>query len=481
MALYQHLASLLLLIRLVASLAVDTSNATYWFAQPVDHFGNTSSGLAQWQQQYMINATYYQPGGPVFLITPGETPLTRYYADTTHLNTLAQSLHALVVAIEHRFYGDSNPTLDLSAASLQYLTIPNVLADFASFTRSVKQQPSKVFPGLAVPENSRVIFFGGSYAGNVAAWMRSEYPELIDGAWASSAVVYGRLQDYQYDQRFGAHLQSLGCGQCFAQAVSDLDQMLLSNDPQELLAAQQKFGIPELSASDTAALISALVSATANEPVSQMGDPMLPAVCAFFNTSSCIDGYAAATNAAIQMMGLLPQQLLIMGNSSLALDYDALGQVPRVWYYQMCSWFGGWQVPPPASMHLTPYRSQLLDLDYWQGNCQKKFGTGVAVPVDVEGYNRRWFDTLRGVSNIYYTAGELEIWRDSTVVVESSLLGDVASGSRIRLIEGANHGQDIQAESDLDLDTVKEARRVGDRLVRRWLNLRTSHGPRSCR
>ncbi|KAJ2379413.1 hypothetical protein IW150_000180 [Coemansia sp. RSA 2607] len=476
---YLHLISLLFLIRLVASLAIDTSNATYWFTQPVDHF--SKSRLAQWKQQYIINATYYQPGGPVFLITPGETPLSRYYADDTHVTTLAQSLHALVVAIEHRFYGASNPTADLSGASLKYLTIENVLEDFASFVRALKSQPSEVFPDLTVPGDSRVVFFGGSYAGNVAAWMRAEYPELIEGAWASSAVLYGRLLDYQYDQRFGAHLQKLGCGRCFAQAVSDLDRMLLSNDPQKLLEAQQKFGIPALSAPDTAALISALVSATANEPISQAGDPMMPAVCMFFNTSSCLDGYAAATNAAIQMMGLLPQHLLIMGNSSLALDYDALGQVPRVWYYQMCSWFGGWQVPPPLKLELTAYRSQLLDQNYWQGNCQKKFGTDVAVPVDVDGYNRKWFNTLKGVSNIYYTAGELEIWRDSTVVAQDSVLGGIGSGSQIRLIEGANHGQDIQAENDLDLDTVKEARHVGNKLVRRWLKLRTLHEPRSCR
>ncbi|KAJ2861770.1 hypothetical protein FB639_005465 [Coemansia asiatica] len=380
----------------------------------------------------------------------------------------------MVVAVEHRFYGQSNPMPDLSGASLAYLTIDNVLEDFASIIRALKTDPSSVFP-VAVPKNSQVVFGGGSYAGNIAAWMRAKYPDLVEGAWASSAVVYGRLKNYQYDQSFGHHLNKLGCGKCFAQAVKDLDGILLSNDKQRIIDAQQKFGIPQLNTADSAALVAALVSSAANDPITLAGDPMNYAVCSYFadqtdsHLSSCLDRYASATNAAIERMGLLPNMLLIMGNSSLGLDYTALDQVSRTWYYQMCAWFGGWQVPPPKSTGLTAYRSQLLNLDYWQQNCQKKFGTKIRIPVDVDKYNNEWFDVLRGASNIYYTTGELEIWRDSTVATTTGNLLKSDRGSRIVVIRGANHGQDIQLESELDLDSVKDARRIGNRLVSRWL------------
>jgi thymus-specific serine protease len=39
---------------------------------------------------------------------------------------------------------------------------------------------------------------GGSYAGNLAAWMRLAYPELVFAAYASSAPVNALIDDWQY-------------------------------------------------------------------------------------------------------------------------------------------------------------------------------------------------------------------------------------------------------------------------------------------
>ncbi|KAJ2826337.1 hypothetical protein IWW50_002406, partial [Coemansia erecta] len=183
--------------------AIPASSTPYWFAQPVDHFGSNN---AMWQQQYLVNATFYQPGGPIYVSTPGEQVITTRFVDGMHATELAQQTNGLVVSIEHRFFGQSNPTPDISGSSLQYMTIENSLEDFASFLRAARSQPSDVFP-TPVSENSKVVFVGGSYSGNVAAWMRAKYPALVQGAWASSAIVYGRLENYQFDQSYGRHLQ----------------------------------------------------------------------------------------------------------------------------------------------------------------------------------------------------------------------------------------------------------------------------------
>ncbi|KAJ2629911.1 hypothetical protein GGF44_004173 [Coemansia sp. RSA 1694] len=158
-----------------------------------------------------------------------------------------------------------------------------------------------------------------------------------------------------------------------------------------------------------------------------------------------------------------------MGDSSLNIDNYALGQVNRVWYYMSCAWFGNWQIAPPRETGLKGYRSQLVNMAYFQTNCQKKFGSRVPVPVDVAAYNRRWFSSLIGVSNVYYTGGSLDIWRDTTVTTSYGSILPPARGSSIVLIDGATHVQDLGADSPSDLGPVRRARSLGDALVDRWL------------
>ncbi|KAJ2028577.1 hypothetical protein GGI03_007853 [Coemansia sp. RSA 2337] len=453
----------------ICASAPPASSTQYWITQPVDHFGG--AGGATWQQQYLVNATFYRPGGPIYVSTPGESPVNARYIDKSHFTSLAQRTNGLLVTMEHRYFGASNPMPDLSGASLRFLTIENALADFAAFIRVAKRTPSSVFP-IPVVANARVIFGGGSYSGNVAAWMRAKYPDLVLGAWASSAIVYGRLQNYQFDLSFGRHLAQLGCAQRVSQAVSEVDAILLSNNSTQLASMQAKFGIPALSASDSAGLLAALITIYSMTPVTTAGDYLGSGVCSFFGntTITATDAYAAAVRSTIQQAGLTQQALIQIGDSSLGIDNYALGQVNRVWYYMSCTWFGNWQIAPPRDSRLKGYRSQLVNMAYFQTNCPKKFGSGVPVPVDVAAYNRKWFSNLYGVSNVFYTGGSLDIWRDTTITTSYGTILPPARGSLAVLIDGATHAQDLGADSPSDLASVRRARSLGDALViNQWL------------
>ncbi|KAJ2595464.1 hypothetical protein H4R99_005349 [Coemansia sp. RSA 1722] len=444
------------------------SDTAYWFNQPVDHFGKNPS---IWKQQYLVNATFYKPGGPIYITTPGESPVSSSYIDQTHFTQLAKSTGGILVNIEHRFFGKSNPMPDLSGNSLQYLTIENVLGDFAAFTRAAKYRPDSVFPA-SVSRNSKVIFGGGSYAGNIAAWMRATYPDLVLGAWASSAIVYARLLYYQFDQSYGKHLEALGCAKEFSQAIDQADAVLLSGNTTLLADMQKQFGLPTgLSASDTAGLLSLLSTAYSMQGVSKTADYVDQNVCAFFRDSSNapIEAYAALVQAVIESNKMSLDVLEQTGNSSYGIDDYTLGQVGRVWYYMECTWFGNWQVAPPPDTGLPSYRSQLVNRLYFEPNCKKKFGDNIKIPVDVQKYNAKWFSPLQKSSNIYYTSGSLDIWRDATVAAYSGNLLPNSSRSPIVLIEGATHVQDLRMDSPDDLDSVTKARRTGDALVAKWL------------
>lgn len=54
---------------------------------------------------------------------------------------------------------------------MQYLNVDQALADLAYFIETKKKEKNL--------ENSPVIVFGGSYAGNMATWARIKYPHLI--------------------------------------------------------------------------------------------------------------------------------------------------------------------------------------------------------------------------------------------------------------------------------------------------------------
>jgi len=89
---------------------------------------------------------------------------------------LAKYIKARVIALEHRYYGESQPRLDWTYSNLRWLTADQALADIANFCASL-------VPG------KRVITIGGSYPGAMSSWFRNKYPHIALGALASSAVV----------------------------------------------------------------------------------------------------------------------------------------------------------------------------------------------------------------------------------------------------------------------------------------------------
>ncbi|KAJ1898055.1 hypothetical protein LPJ66_002990 [Kickxella alabastrina] len=433
-----------------------------WFNQTVDHFGSNTD---IWAQQYMANYEYYKPGGPIIILTPGEAELSDVYTVSTHFTELAESTNGILVAVEHRFFGQSNPMPDLSASSLKYLTLDNTLEDFAQIIRAAKTSPETLFPSANVSTNSTVIFTGGSYGGAIAAWMRAKYPELVTAAWSSSAPVYSYREFYQLDQAFGKHLETRGCSDEFAQAVKDLDAILLSGNQTIIDTMQAKFGIVRMPTQDFAAQLANIASSNVNSPVMLNNDMVDRTICSFFNgyrasldsylmaLVSIVDGYTPPTQFNSSKTG---SGRLQMRQSDESVDIS-LNQVYRSWHYISCTWFADWQVAAPADSGLTSYRSQLITADTWESDCQTIFDDSIALPVDVASHNDKWFGILQNATQIYYTVGELDPWRGSTVIPEDNkLLPDTLDISMF-VIQGATHTQDMQLSNRLDLNSVSEA------------------------
>lgn len=102
----------------------------------------------------------------------------------------AEKFHALCFQLEHRFYGKSHPTSDLSTENLVYLSSEQALADLASFITAMNEKYQL--------DASKWIAFGGSYPGSLAAWLREKYGHLVHGAISSSGPLLAKIDFIEY-------------------------------------------------------------------------------------------------------------------------------------------------------------------------------------------------------------------------------------------------------------------------------------------
>ncbi|KAL1130451.1 hypothetical protein AAG570_011699, partial [Ranatra chinensis] len=146
-------------------------------------------------QRYFTNATHFRvsTNGPVFLQIGGEGEASaKWMVEGTWLNYAAQ-YGALCFQLEHRFYGKSRPTQDLSTESLHYLSSEQALADLVYFIEGMQAKYS-------LTKRNKWILFGGSYPGSLAAWARLKYPHMVHGSVSSSGPLVAKSDFKEYFQ-----------------------------------------------------------------------------------------------------------------------------------------------------------------------------------------------------------------------------------------------------------------------------------------
>ncbi|KAJ9184531.1 hypothetical protein P3X46_004245 [Hevea brasiliensis] len=163
-----------------------------FFTQILDHFNFNPQSYQTFQQRYLINDTFWggpKKNAPIFLYTGNEGEIEWFAQNTGFMYDNAPRFKALIVFIEHRYYGKSIPfggnedVAKSNASTLGYLSSTQALADYATLITHLKNNLSAT--------DSPVVVFGGSYGGMLAAWFRLKYPHVAIGALASSAPILG--------------------------------------------------------------------------------------------------------------------------------------------------------------------------------------------------------------------------------------------------------------------------------------------------
>jgi len=123
---------------------------------------------------------------------------------------MGQKHHALMLTLEHRFYGDSQPFDNSeggwSHENLKYLNTTQALADIADFIDYYKAHQMNV-------TTNQWLIIGGSYPGALVAWFKNNYPDHVRAAWSSSGVINAveRFTDFDMDIYLAAQKNLGGC------------------------------------------------------------------------------------------------------------------------------------------------------------------------------------------------------------------------------------------------------------------------------
>ena len=152
----------------------------HFFEQPLNHFIPRGIGPI-YQQRYCLYDGFIQneANHPIFLYTGNESPIEQYINHTGLMWELAPRHHAQVAFFEHRYEGQSLP-YNLSKACMSYSSTIQALADFVTLLQHLNPD-----------SKSAVIAFGGSYGGMLSSWLRMKYPNMVAGAIAASAPIWG--------------------------------------------------------------------------------------------------------------------------------------------------------------------------------------------------------------------------------------------------------------------------------------------------
>ncbi|XP_064418430.1 thymus-specific serine protease [Latimeria chalumnae] len=447
------------------------SEEEHWFEQRLDHFNGADGRV--WKQRFFVNNTFYKPGGPIFLMIGGEGPANPVWMRYGTWLTYAQKMGAFCLMLEHRLYGKSHPTEDMSVANLRFLSSKQALADLAHF-RTVMADKM----GLT---RNKWVAFGGSYPGSLAAWFRLKYPHLIYASVATSAPMYAVVNFPEYLEVVRQSLVRYDkeCPLLVKNASATLVKILM--DPKKYDKLTKDFSLCKTlqvkSEMDTAYFLEALAGNFMN--VVQYNEDnrafegvkgtnitikVLCDIMADASFGTPYDRYAAVARLMLQTFDAkcldtsYKTYLKEMSNASWAGPAAGGG---RQWVYQTCTEFGFYQSTdsPNQPFHGFP-------LHYHLQQCSDVYGpefSSTIIASAVQETNENYGGYNMKGSRIVFPNGSIDPWH------ALSITKDKSEELPAVFIEGTAHCANMYPARSEDLPQLIDARDHVFQLLQTWL------------
>ncbi|KAL5004772.1 hypothetical protein ScPMuIL_018228 [Solemya velum] len=432
-----------------------------WFTQKLDHFNEADTRT--WQQKYSLNDTFHTPGGPVFIMLGGEGPANAIWLVEGAWITYAAKFGAFCLQLEHRYYGKSHPTPDMSTKNLEYLSSEQALMDAAVFIQYVKMKFNLT--------DNKFVTFGGSYSGSLSGWFREKYPHLVDGAVATSAPVFAKVNFLEY---LGVVRDSLGttgstCNQNIAVAIVKFSNMMAIPAKRGMLEKLFRLCDPidHYNAPDVANLYSTLAGNF--EGIVQYNKDnrafegavdtkvTIDTLCEIMSNESLgceVHRYAAVNSLLLDTYSqkCLDYKYSSMINDLKKTDWNSTAaEGGRQWMYQTCVEFGWYQ---SSDLSDQPF-GQHFPLSFSVQQCADIFGskfTKSFIQDSVEKTNTNYGGYGLKVTNVVFPNGSIDPWHKMGITKNLSSLAPAV------FINGTAHCANMYPPSPNDSEQLVQAR-----------------------
>ncbi|WWC63922.1 uncharacterized protein I303_106527 [Kwoniella dejecticola CBS 10117] len=465
------------------------------FPQKISHLDDSVNGT--FCQRYWIDASYYKDGGPVFLLDGGETSGEDRvpFLEKGILQILSNATNGIGIVLEHRYYGDSVPVQSFSTDDLRFLNNKEALADSAYFIENFRA-PSGILSDVVQqqnalhPNNTAWFYYGGSYAGARAAHMRKEYPHLVWGAIASSAVTHAQVNFPQYHDP----IQRYAPEQCITtlqEAIEFIDHLLDQPEPIPRYL-KSMFGLEQLVGNDDFADV---ISGPLGYWQAKNWDPKVGS-SEFYNFCDALTAGGAEHKlgliripASIMNYGKYIKEKVILRcprtEGEPASDIEEcfgtsedskfretdLEQTWRLWIFQVCTQWGYFM---PAPLEGPRIISNKLTLEYTSKICKQAFPPGkhFAVPEwpDVEEVNSRG-DYEIEYDRLAFIDGDRDPWRPMTPQSDWAPRRKSSVNKPVHLIfDGVHHyDENGLADHTAEPPRIKDVHELEINFVQEWI------------
>ncbi|XP_030044867.1 thymus-specific serine protease, partial [Microcaecilia unicolor] len=435
-----------------------------YIRQPLDHFNRQNN--ATYNQRYWVNEEHWKhPQGPVFLYIGGESSLSEFSVRAGEHVELAQSHGALLVALEHRYYGNSINKDGLTNEGIRFLSSQQALADLASFHRFISEKYS-------LTRNNTWICFGGSYPGSLSAWFRLKFPHLVFAAVASSAPVRAELDFVGYNKVVAESLSdpvvggSPKCLDAVAESFRTVDQMLqagnISQLEKDFYSCEALQGIEDYTefVGNLADIFMGTVQYNGEISSRNIGS-----ICETMTNASLGSSYRRLVTINQEYLQSMAQPcvqnsyqktLEELRNTSLSL----VGVGERQWIFQTCTEFGYYQTCEGGSC---PF-SRLLTLRSQLDLCLQLFGILAEHVQEAVLFTNEYYGADRPkASRVLFVNGDIDPWH------ALSVLHNQSHSELAIYINGTAHCANMGSSKPLDPPALKQAKEKIAHYIGEWL------------